>query len=240
MTYLPQTDNVITLTTNRDESPKREPADFPVKAKTPFHQIVYPQDGEKGGTWIAAASSGKVINLMNGGFVPHQSNPPYRKSRGLVLLDAFDYHDFETFSHQANFDGIEPFTMVFIEPLQIGTMLSELRWDGFNRYYQTLNPDKPHLWASASLYSHEAHNRRNQYFHQSLNDQSSSTPLALIHLHHQMAMGCFERDYMEDGSLPPVETQSITQVSIEKNFGMIQYKDLKQNYTIDQKLFPAE
>ncbi len=225
------------ITANRDESPERKSADFPAKAVKESQSAFYPQDGDKGGTWIASTSSGKVVNLMNGAFEAHQSNPPYRKSRGLVLLDAFDYESFERFSFQASFEGIEPFTMVCFEPFRNGNLLAELRWDGRYQHYQTLDPDKPYLWTSASLYSQKSHDARNQYFHQYLATESFIDSGELMDLHREMAMGCFEADFSEDGNLPPVQTLSCTQVEISKQVRIMRYRDLKHDFTLTQNLF---
>lgn len=228
LTYTPFPENGILLTSNRDESPKRKPAIFPEKQMLNHNTIIYPKDTEKGGTWFAASSEGSTICLLNGAFEPHDPQPPYRKSRGMVVLEAFNYPDFDTFQEQFDFEGIEPFTVVSLNLKQQALTLQELRWDGKNLYKSSFNAQEPHIWSSASLYSAEAHQKRKALFHEQLNQNDSMSSHELLTLHKSFKMGQFPEDYLADGNLPPVETLSTIQlISENSRQAKIQYTSLK-------------
>lgn len=81
VSFLPKGGNDFIITSNRDEKENREIALSPKKYIHQHLKIVYPQDTKAKGTWIAMSENGFTICLLNGGFMPHKSNPPYRKSR---------------------------------------------------------------------------------------------------------------------------------------------------------------
>ncbi|MFW0694651.1 hypothetical protein ACN091_10365, partial [Aliarcobacter butzleri] len=78
-----------------------------------------------------AMTTGLTACLLNGAFVAHTPQPPYKHSRGLVVLDAFDYVSIDSFINQYSFTGIEPFTLLLAETDRLsGQRLVELRWNG--------------------------------------------------------------------------------------------------------------
>ena len=110
VTYLPQSGNSFILTSNRDEDVLRQTA-LPIdKYKINNVQVYYPKDPKAGGTWIATGSNGFTVCLFNGAFKAHKSTHNYRKSRGLVLLDFFNYQNQYDFIAQYDFSNIEPFS----------------------------------------------------------------------------------------------------------------------------------
>src|SRR6185295_19041785 len=106
-----------------------------------------PKDGDAGGTWMAIHENGNAIVFLNGGFTSHTPQPPYRKSRGLILLDLIEstaaYHSFMAI----NLNNIEPFTAIIWDDGH----LFECRWNG-RKYHKQLDPLQPHIWSSATLY----------------------------------------------------------------------------------------
>src|SRR5919199_3470936 len=99
------------LTSNRDEHVSRPAAIPPQTYSIDGHSITFPKDPQGGGTWLATFGTITVC-LLNGAFVNHVHQPPYRRSRGLVVLDYFDTADPRQFIDSYDFSGIEPFTMV--------------------------------------------------------------------------------------------------------------------------------
>jgi len=74
------------ITSNRDESPMRQSHGL-VSFHHPEHKaIYYPLDQDSGGSWIALADTGRVVCLLNGGYKPFIPNPPYRMSRGQLVI----------------------------------------------------------------------------------------------------------------------------------------------------------
>ena len=93
---------------------------------SPTLRLLHPKDARAGGTWLVATNNGTVACLLNGAFKKHHHSPPYRRSRGLMILDAAtQYNSFQNFTQHYDFEGIEPFTLVVCESEKV----FELRWD---------------------------------------------------------------------------------------------------------------
>jgi len=163
VTYLPYHDGFI-LTHNRDEAPTRSP-NLISRENRGGDKLIFPKDTKAGGGWVAAARSGRVACLLNGAFVKHQHQPPYRRSRGLVLLDFFDWPDPDDFFTRYELDDIEPFTFLFFATGRV----TELRWDGVHRHRLDLSAAAPHFWCSATLYPPPMQALREQVFQEWLN-----------------------------------------------------------------------
>src|SRR5476651_889801 len=111
VTFLPFKDRLL-ITSTRDETILRATALPPVPYDFTTGKILFPKDGEAGGTWIATHENGNVMVLLNGAFVRHHHEPPYRKSRGIIFLNIFDSTDPKQSFEQIDLEGIEPFTLV--------------------------------------------------------------------------------------------------------------------------------
>jgi len=160
-TYLPLGTNQFVLTHSRDEKAIR-PAAYPPRVFSVGGQsVTFPQDPQGSGTWIATSAT-LTACLLNGAFVAHKPQPPYKHSRGLVVLDAFDYVSIDAFIHHHSFVGIEPFTLLLAETGR----LTELRWTGNRLAVTEKDPRKPHIWSSVTLYSNEMIQQREGWFSQ--------------------------------------------------------------------------
>ena len=151
VSFLPLKDGFI-LTSNRDELKARK-ADFPRTYNSKSGVITFPQDPKSGGTWIAGGTT-KMICLLNGAFEKHQHTPPYRHSRGKVILDAFDSKSFSEFRDNYDFSNLEPHTLVMIE-FETELKVVELRWDGEKKHISNKPSQNPHIWSSATLYPND-------------------------------------------------------------------------------------
>ena len=160
-TYLPISPSGFILTHSRDEKAIRPPARSPQAVAIGGQSVTFPQDPQGMGTWIASAS-GLTACLLNGAFVPHQAQPPYRHSRGLVTLDVFDYASVDSFIQHYPFAGIEPFTLLLLDNSQ----LTELRWTGKRLFVNEKDPKKPHIWSSVTLYTSAIIQQRERWFAQ--------------------------------------------------------------------------
>jgi hypothetical protein len=158
VSFLPLDNGDFILTSNRDERSNR-PSEIPSIHEVGNQYVLFPRDPEAGGTWIATNPYLSAC-LLNGAYIAHERKGPYRKSRGLVLLDAFNYPDAQEFALSYDFKGIEPFTLILIEEEQI----TELRWDGHSLFNIPLPWHEPRLWASSTLYSPEVISRRLAWF----------------------------------------------------------------------------
>ncbi len=158
-TYVPLADNGFLLTHSRDEKLSR-PAAQPPRAVIIGNQLLtFPKDPQGQGTWIAQSET-LTVCLLNGAFAAHQAQPPYRHSRGLVPLAAFEYASIDSFINTYPFNGLEPFTLLMAE---VGRLV-ELRWNGEQTVVTEKDPTQPHIWSSATLYSPAMIRQRERWF----------------------------------------------------------------------------
>ena len=219
VTYLPIPGGFV-LTHNRDEAPSRSRHGL-----TRTGSLTFPKDAKAGGAWIATAKDGRTACLLNGAFVKHRHEPPYRRSRGLVLLDFFDWPEPGDFFEKYDLAGIEPFTFLFFQTEKV----VQLRWDGSSRHIAELPPDQPHFWCSATLYPPEMQVRREQVFRDWMKKGDGLSdrrlPSAILNLHLTGSVGDPENDYVmnRDGR---VRTVSVTQVVRRKSGTRMRYFEL--------------
>lgn len=178
-TYLPLSPNSFIATSNRDEQPDRAAQELEQVNNSNGVQLLFPKDPLAGGTWLSTANDNRLACILNGAFERHKRQLPYRRSRGLLLLDYFDYPGTSQFLKGYNFSGIEPFTMVMYDKGD----LTELRWDGNIQYIKAIPPDMPHIWSSATLYTEQARAMRNTWFSQWLQEKHPFTVPDILHFH---------------------------------------------------------
>jgi uncharacterized protein with NRDE domain len=113
------------LTSNRDEKKLRKPAQLPQMHLFGHCEMVFPRDGDAGGTWITLCGNGNAGVLLNGAFKNHAKKEYYRKSRGLIFLEIMDDQNPVRNFQRYLLKGIEPFTMIIWQ----NSRLYECRWD---------------------------------------------------------------------------------------------------------------
>lgn len=220
VTYLPKDNNNFILTSNRDEAPHRSPAHISTEVLN-GQNLIFPRDESAGGTWIAAADSGRMLCILNGAFELHERTPPYRRSRGLMALDYFAFPDFQTFVRQYTFEGMEAFTVLIFERGRI----MDLRWDQSQLHPREFDAAQPHVWSSVPLYPPPIRKKREQWFAEWLNTHDTFRRDDILHWHQTAGDGDPWNDVvMNRKNL--VRTVSIT--SIERRDGLVemQYHDL--------------
>jgi Transport and Golgi organisation 2 len=231
VTYLPNAAGFI-LTHNRDEAPARSPQNIS-RAPSTGDLLLFPRDTRVGGAWIVASRSGDTACLLNGAFIKHRHEPPYRRSRGLMLLDYFDYPPTarNNFFENYSFDGIEPFTFLLFQK----NRALQFRWDGHQKHLLPLPPDAPHFWCSATLYPPEMQDKREQVFRSWLDQNPNPQPAGLLRLHRQGSVGDPENDFvMNRGGR--VCTVSITQVLRTPDSTVLRYHDLLEGTRVARRI----
>jgi len=227
VTYIPRENNQFILTSNRDEQPNRSPQSIS-RTQSEDLELIFPRDKTAGGTWIAVSNQNRVVCLLNGAYNKHHYEPPYRKSRGIMVLEYFDFESIETFRHHYDFDGMEPFTMIVIEQNQ----LFELRWDEKRTHFKKLQPHRSYIWSSATLYTSEMMEKREIWFEEWKENRIDFSQKAILDLHLNGGEGNPDYDFVMNRK-DIVKTVSIT--SIVKNCETIEmhYRDLIKE-TINQ------
>ena len=230
VTFIPQNHGFF-LTHNRDEAPSRSPKDIVMEKTESGDTLLFPRDTLAGGTWFASSRTGRTACLLNGAFVLHTRQVPYRRSRGLILLDFFDWSNPDDFFRDYDLDRIEPFTLLYFEQKSVPGLpprVLEFRWDGVQRYLRELSGEEPHFWCSATLYPESMQAKREQVFVNWLEQFARVQDISAndIHqLHRTGSVGDPANDYvMTRGG--KVQTVSITQLLVDEKNAQMQYTDL--------------
>lgn len=205
--YPKPTNEGFILTFSRDEMPNRSSVEI---IKDTERGLIYPKDVLHGGTWLAVSqTTGRFTCLLNGAFNIHVRQLPYRKSRGLVLLESFNYSNIEDFWRTYDLSNIEPFTMISGE----NNHFFEFRWDGFTRHKRQINSQKPEIWSSCTLYNSEVRSKRETWFSTFLKSKKEGLDAAHLWLFHQTP----HKEKPENGILmhrpKGPQTVSITQLN---------------------------
>jgi hypothetical protein len=211
VTYLPYSKNCFILTSNRDEDILRQVA-LPVNQyKIGNTSVFFPKDPKAGGTWIATGSNGFTVCLFNGAFKKHTPSNNYRKSRGLVLLDFFNYSNHLDFIENYDFNNIEPFSLVFVHHQASKVGLCELKWDGEKTHHFNHDSSLPHIWSSVTLYSEEVIKQRESWFYDWVKLNEHFTKESILMFHHFGGSGDKENDLvMNRGAKKTVSICSIS------------------------------
>lgn len=234
VTFLPKKKGYI-LTSNRDEDKNRaSKVIFPNSFEFDEELIVFPKDPQGGGSWIAADNNGKVVCLLNGAKEKHVKKDAYKKSRGLVVLDAFGYDSAKSFAQNYDFQGIEPFTLVIGSYQKGKTTLGQIIWDENKAEYTELDSTNPVIWSSSTLYPQPIREARKTWFEEFLKNGDFSV-FGIRKFHRFGGDGDKSNDlFMERGF--NLGTVSITSVEFDDQGGEFTYEDLIKENTIREFL----
>lgn len=177
VSYIPLSLDRFVFSSNRDEAPQRSPDQLKTIRRW-GQEILFPPD-PMGGTWLATSSSGRIACILNGAFEAHHRKPPYRKSRGLVVLDVFSYPNIYAFCNEYVLENIEPFTLIVRDPKGF----IELRWDGQKKHLKDLDPDHRYIWSAAMLYPKGKRYLREQWFAEWQNKTKEMNLSAIEYFH---------------------------------------------------------
>lgn len=152
--------NEVIITSNRDEKQSRPLAIVPQAQLFNGEPLYYPKDPLAGGTWFVVNKKADVFVLLNGALEKHISIPPYRKSRGLILLElAASKNVFDAWNN-INLNNIEPFTCIVYS----NSNLHQFRWNAIYKENVQLDVSMPQIWSSSTLYSKEVRRKREVWF----------------------------------------------------------------------------
>lgn len=229
VTFIPQAGGFI-LTSNRDEDPNREMALPPELYDTDGGKLIFPKDPRGGGSWICTSSS-FTLCLLNGADRFHEKRGPYRHSRGLVVLNFYEYDGVEDFNNRYDLTDVEPFTLVVVDHQQ--SVLHQLRWNGISRELRRLNWNQAHIWSSFTLYPEEIIEQREQWFDDFLAKHSQGQE-DVLNFHRFGGTGDIQHDLVMSRH-GRVMTISITQITYGSTHH-IRYYDLRKDSMSDQVL----
>jgi len=230
VSFIPSNDKFF-ITSNRDEKLSRKIAISPGMFDHNGQKLFFPKDADAGGTWIGMKENGDAAVLLNGAFICHTAEPPYRLSRGIILLDIFSTEKPSLTFAKINLRDIEPFTLVLLE----NNYLYEFRWDGTEKFCKQLEINKPYIWSSVTLYDSFVIKKREQWFASFLNDHPIPTQQDILDFHRFSGDGDKQNDLLmtRDGMYTTV---SITSILLTKDRGCIEYLDISGNSSSEIKI----
>ena len=223
LTFLPTINSGYILTNNRDELLARAKAIPPKKYNVNGKQIFFPKDAQSGGTWMAT-SDNITICLLNGAFEKHNHTPPYRLSRGQIILDFFKFDNVDDFIENYSFENIENFTLIVINH-QNNLQISEFRWDGLQLHYTSKNPKEAHIWSSSTLYPQEIRIKREKWFADFREQNPHFTREQVVDFHLHGGTGDIHND-MRMNREGKLITQCIFQVVKQNQYLSFSFHDL--------------
>ncbi|KYG77881.1 NRDE family protein [Roseivirga spongicola] len=223
VTFLPKGEEDFIITSNRDEDPQR--ATHELTSQNLGGRLVYfPQDPKAGGTWFATDKENFTLVLLNGGFEKHSHKPPYRISRGIMLLQFFEINSVKDFVELYNFDGIEPFTLVLIDHSGNEVKLHQLVWSGKELDHQQLK-NTPHIWSSSTLYPQPVRDERRRWFKEWLVGRESYSQGEILEFHQFGGKGDAWNDFVMNRE-GRVQTVSVTSLDKKSDAFHFQHKSL--------------
>ena len=167
-----KSNNKIVITSNRDENIKRPDAIPNQKEEIDNLNFFFPKDPQSNGSWFIINNLGNAFVLLNGGEMKHVYNPPYLKSRGLILKELSTSKNIIDHWNSMDLYKIEPFTIIAF----FQNKLFQLRWNGDHQSLRELNSEIPHIWSSSTLYSPEISLKRKTWFKEFLPKMSTDSP----------------------------------------------------------------
>jgi hypothetical protein len=222
VTFIPAAQHFF-ITSNRDESPGRQSSGLISTHSREWNAIHFPIDELSGGSWIALADSGKAVCLLNGGFEPFIPEPPYRLSRGQVVIETASATNTRLFLEEFDLDRIAPFTLLVFEQQS----LMQLVWDGKEKHFTALPTDQPQIWSSVTLYPRHVREWRKSLFEKWLAERDSFDRESIIAFH-QMANGDPGNDFIMNRN-DVVKTLSVTSIALKENAGSILHLSLDRD-----------
>ncbi len=227
VTFIP-TNEGFYFTSSRDEKASR--TTIPPKTyNVGGIDLVFPKDKLAGGTWIASNPIGKTACLLNGAFINHQKAKQYDRSRGLILLESFNYVTTPEFCDAVQLNNVEPFTLLTLD-YEVGTLNSfyELRWDGENKHLKKLSHTDNQIWSSATLYAPAVQETRQSVFKTWIQKHNDFEDKMILNFHNRKHGLNTNEDILMKGK-GDLRTLSISQIHVQQNKAVFNYFDIEKN-----------
>lgn len=229
VSYLPLAYGGCIITSNRDETPKRNASEIRRKS-TDGVTVLYPVDPGAGGSWIAIADHGRVGCLLNGAFEPITPDPKYTHSRGHILLDAMTNPADHLFDQDA-LQRTSPFTLVIADSGD----LDEWIWDGDALHHTALDPGQPSFWSSVTLYPEEVREWRKSLFEKWLATHEEYVQKDIMKFHRYGSADDNWNGFVMNRE-ERVRTLSITSVTCKGGLWSVRHEDLLSESTWAEEL----
>lgn len=222
------------MTSNRDEHINRGNAVYPAFFLMNGKNLLFPKDPVSGGTWFISNEKGDIGILLNGAFEKHFSNPPYRKSRGVVLPEIFQTDSPLKSIKQYDLFGIENFTIILWQAQK----LWEIKWNGLLLHMTEMNSGISHIWSSVTLYNPEMTKERKKWFTEWCKTITAFEQSSILNFHTQTKQ--HNKEYGLQIARPDnITTVSVTSIKMENQQASLIHKDLLygNDVSVDYQIF---
>jgi uncharacterized protein with NRDE domain len=201
----------IIITSNRDEQRSRKNSQAPEIIDLGKRQTILARDAQAHGTWLLTDNSGRTAILLNGAFESHIPSPPYRESRGIILMNLFQEDNFRSAFLFYNFENIEPFQIIYVEKNKALQCL----WDGSEKHLFEIDLSTPQVFFSPTLYSKELQSEKKKHFFETFADYNLFSAPRLFKFHSEQNENSNLNFFM---NREQQTTKSISQIELNSTF----------------------
>ncbi len=223
VTYVPSASGYF-LTSNRDEKNTRTKALLPAKYEINGIELIFPKDGDAGGTWIVLKENGDSLCLLNGAFESFIDKGNYKVSRGKVVTEIAIANNLIHAFQNIPLEKTAPFTLIIVNEKK----LFECRWDGERKHCKALDNTARHIWSSATLYNNEQQAKRKDWFEQWQKNNIQPLQKDLFDFHTNSGDGNVEDDLIMNRN-DLYFTVSITGILVNDDECLMHYQDIVHN-----------
>jgi len=203
-----KTEEGIAVTSNRDEQRSRKHSQTPEIIDFKSRQTILARDTQALGTWLLTDNSGRTAILLNGAFEFHSPSPPYRESRGIILLNLFQEENFKSAFLFYNLENIEPFQVIYLDTDQAFQCV----WDGNQKHLFAIDLSTPQVFFSPTLYTKEQQEEKRNHFFKTLAEIDSIDSAQLLEIHSNQNISSLDLNFFM--SREHQTTKSISQVEL--------------------------
>lgn len=169
----------LIITSNRDEQRSRKNSLVPEIITSGNRKSILARDAQAQGTWLLTDNFGRTAVLLNGAFTTHTPTPPYRESRGIILMNLFQEEPFKSAFLFYNLENIEPFQVIYVAP----DYALQCVWDGEQKHVFQIDLSKPQVYFSPTLYEHSQQEVKRKNFLSTFEKTDSITKAELFDFH---------------------------------------------------------
>ena len=228
VTYIPTSDGFV-FTSNRDEHPERETKE-PKYYSEEGVDLFYPKDLKAGGTWIGLSQKNRLVCLLNGGFVYHDPQLKFPKSRGVIVKDLLKADVVLDTMESLNLEGFAPFTLLVVD-WTVKLQVIQFTWCRQKKHIDILDADLPAIWSSSTLYTDQMKQDREAWFKGFFGTTTQFNAKQILMFHQNENLGCSQTSVKMKRDL--VETVSTTQVYRQGKRVGLSYHDYLKNQSLD-------
>lgn len=203
-----KSDQGIIITSNRDEQRSRKNSLAPEIINLGERKAIIARDAQAQGTWLLTDNHGRTAILLNGAFESHTPAPPYRESRGIILMHLFQEHNFKSAFLFYNLENIEPFQIIYLDT----EIAFQCVWDGNQKHLFAIDLSTPQVYFSPTLYTREQQEEKRNHFFKTLAEIGSINSNELLEIHSNQNIHSSELNFFM--SREHQTTKSISQVEL--------------------------